>query len=114
MNLTDDKEMRLIKEISDRLGRESMESDPDNPYRKIETEDIKSYFRKRDVQDNSIENLIRPYMFKDANEIKAELNRLWEKNPERQEYILPLTVAALKHKRKGQEVKSVSQYIYEF
>lgn len=113
MNSIDNKEMLLIKEISDKLGEESEQIDLNNPYMCL-PERMRSYFVTRNEEQNKTANLIKPYQFQNADEIKEALNTLWKDRPDRQAYILPLVVATLKHKGKKEVGNRVSEYIYEF
>lgn len=83
---------------------------------------LHSYYTYR----NESEEYIREYGFSTANELKEELERLWEKEPQMEQFIKVAVTAALKNKPDLDDEESVDSglgihkeeklpgYIYNF
>lgn len=112
MYLTDEIEHKKIKEISDSIAGENNVSDMSNPYNHVlETEE--SFFSIRNENQNCVEKILRVYDVENADDIRRELNVLWDGNG-RQEFILPIMAGMIKHKERTQSEGKVSPFIYEF
>lgn len=105
----DMQELQKIKIISDNINAADRQLKRQNPYCPFDV-NSESYFRKVDPK----EMRIVPYDANSAVEWKEQLNMLWEDEPFKKDFVLPVVVALLKNQRKVIKEKKVSAYIYEF
>ncbi len=105
----DMQELQKIKLISDNINAADGQLKRQNPSCPFDG-NSESYFRKVDPK----EMRIVPYDANSAVEWKEQLNMLWEDEPFKKDFVLPVVVALLKNQRKVVKEKKVSAYIYEF